>query len=347
MEKVKLPCSLINRLISQEKALMQQKMQQKTQQKIRMTTKMAFFALFLFAPLLDIFRFDLMLGHFIIFGQSWTINIDPILHGGGDSIDAAIRIFSRVLLPGMVFIAISGIIIWKYGRIYCGWLCPHFSVVEIINDLMLKHLNRVTLWEKASMASRGLLPKVIIAAVAITIAFVWSVGLLSYLLPPKMLLLELVNFDLGFASTLFITVATLVFTFDFIFARHVFCKYGCALGLFQSLIWMANQKAMVIKFDRQRAKTCRTCSLGSEQKACDQACPMRLPTRNIKRARFTCTQCAQCISACATVQKDNPEGGLLNWVSGKAAIEVDRAAAGRRERKYSSDASAIKIKEIK
>ncbi|MCP4801449.1 MAG: 4Fe-4S binding protein, partial [Bacteroidetes bacterium] len=23
---------------------------------------------------------------------------------------------------------ICGVLIWKYGRIYCGWLCPHFSV---------------------------------------------------------------------------------------------------------------------------------------------------------------------------------------------------------------------------
>ncbi|WP_368506776.1 4Fe-4S binding protein [Colwellia sp. 1_MG-2023] len=34
---------------------------------------------------------------------------------------------------------------WRFGRIYCGWLCPYFSVVELLNDLMLEQLNRVTL----------------------------------------------------------------------------------------------------------------------------------------------------------------------------------------------------------
>jgi ferredoxin-type protein NapH len=313
-----------------------------TRQHTRAVTKSAFFMLFLFAPLLDIFRFDLLLGHFIIFGQAWTINIDSILYGGGDSTDAALKIFSRVLIPGMVFIGVSAMLIWKYGRIYCGWLCPHFSVVELINELMLKQLNRVTLWERASKVTQGLLPKLMVASVAVVVAFVWSLGLLSYLLPPKLLLIELVHFELGFGATIFIAVATLLFTFDFIFARHIFCKYGCALGLFQSLIWMANQKALVVKFDRKRAKACRDCSIDKNQKACDEACPMRLPTRNMKRAKFTCTQCAQCISACADVQQDNPKGGLLHWVDGDKAIEVDRSASA-----YKSDKISIKIKEVK
>jgi len=308
-------------------------------QKIRSMTKLSFFVLFICAPLLNIFRFDLDLGHFIIFGQSWTINIAPILYGG-DSIDAAIKIFVRVLIPGMVFVGIMGFIIWKYGRIYCGWLCPHFSVVEMINDLMLKQLNRVTIWEKASKKSSHYLPKFTIFIAAASMAFIWAVGLLSYLLDPKILLVDLVNLNLDFRSVIFITVATIVFTADFIFARHVFCKYGCALGLFQSLIWMANNKAMVIKFDRARAKACRECEHSNGHKPCDQACPMRLPTRNMKRAKFTCTQCVECVSACNEVQKNNPGGGLLAWVSGDEAVEVDRPASKYKE-------NSIEIKEVK
>ncbi len=311
-----------------------------TLQQSRITAKIAFFALFLFAPILNIFRFDLDLGHFIIFGQAWTISIDSILTGGGDSVDAAIKIFTRVLFPGMAFVAVTGFLIWKYGRIYCGWLCPHFSVVEVINDLMLKQLNRVTIWEKASKQSKGVLPKLMVFTAAVSMAFIWSVGLLSYLLNPNMLLAGLANFNLGFGATLFIIVATLVFTADFIFARHVFCKYGCALGLFQSLIWMANNKAMVIKFDRTRAKACRECESYNKYKPCDQACPMRLPTRNMKRAKFTCTQCVQCVSACNEVQKDNPNGGLLKWVNGNEAVDVDRPAS-----QYKGE--EIKVKEVK
>ncbi len=295
-----------------------------TIQQARTLTRSAFFLLFLLAPLLDIFRFDLTLGHFILFGQAWTLDISDIL--AGDSVDAAIRIFTRMLLPLIAFIAITMLLIWKYGRIYCGWLCPHFSVVEMFNTLMLKQLNRVTVWEKPFKPSQGIYPKIIVALPSILMAFVWAVGLLSYLLPPKPLLNDLIQANLSFGATLFISVATLIFSFDFIFTRHVFCKYGCALGLFQSLIWMANKRAMVIKFDRQRAKICRSCSANTPDKPCDAACPMRLPTRNMKRAKFTCTQCGQCIAACSKVQQHNPQGSLLHWVSGEQAVEVDRPA---------------------
>ena len=46
---------------------------------------------------------------------------------------------------------------------------------------------------------------------------------------------------------------------------------------------------------------------------------MRLKPRNVKRWMFACTQCGQCISACGTVNRDNPQGPLLRWVSNEAA----------------------------
>jgi len=324
-----------------------------TIQQTRTITRTAFFLLFLLAPVLNIFRFDLTLGHFIIFNQAWTLDVSEVL--AGSSVDAALRIFTRVLLPFFAFVGITGILIWKYGRIYCGWLCPHFSVVEMFNELMLKQLHRVTVWEKPTTRSQGIMPKVIVAIPSILMAFIWAFGLLGYLLPPKSLFVDLLHLQLGFGASIFLIAATAVFSFDFIFTRHVFCKYGCALGLFQSLIWMANRKAMVIKFDRQRAKICRECSLNKPQKACDAACPMRLPTRNMKRAKFTCTQCGQCVAACSDVQKHraksqqtDEEKSLLNWVSGEQAIEVDRHANSTKSNNHNNGKNnSIAIKEIK
>jgi polyferredoxin len=293
-----------------------------TYQQSRTLTRTALFLLFLFAPLLGIFRFDLELRHFIIFGQEWSPGLESVLYDGAGSTEAAGIMSIKAFIPLVAFIGIAFLLIWRFGRIYCGWLCPHFSVVEMINQLMLKQLNRITLWESPSKPNRNIVPRLIVAVVAVGMAFTWSVSLLSYLLAPVPLLKDLVNFNLGLGSTFFICAATVTFSFDFIFVRYLFCKYVCALGFFQSLIWMANQEAMAGKFDRKRAKACRDCD-----KECDKACPMRLPTRNMKRAKFACTQCAQCISACEQVQKDNPEGTLLKWVSGPEAVEIDRPAA--------------------
>ncbi len=298
-------------------------------EQIRTLTRSSFFLLFILAPFLDIFRMDLTLGHFIIFGQPWTLGLDSFQQGQGDATSAAVTLLTHAFIPVLGFIIIVGLIIWRMGRIYCGWLCPHFSVVEMFNDMMLKYLNRVTLWEKASKKTRNILPWLLVFFSCALMAFVWAFSLLSYLLPPKELIPDLLNAQLNPGPTRFLIVATSIFTIDFFFARHLFCKFGCAVGVFQSLIWMANSKAMVVSFDKPRAYLCQHCD-----RECDKACPMRLHTRSIKRAKFTCTQCGQCLNACDKVQQKNSgtinghKGNkrVINWVTDEKARAVDRNA---------------------
>jgi polyferredoxin len=282
-----------------------------------------FFILFVLAPPLDIFRFDLTLGHLIVFGQPWTLGLDAVQRGEISSMEAAARLIFMVFAPLLTLAGGVLWISWKYGRLYCGWLCPHFSVVELINGLMRRASGKPTLWEKAPLPELqpdGILRRpehaywwVVIVAV-IGFAFLWALTLLTYLLPPQEIYRNLLSASLTRNQAIFLSVATLAFSLEFLLARHLFCRFGCAVGLFQSLAWMGNREAMVVGFASARGKACLQCN-----NACDNACPMRLKPRSIKRKMFTCTQCAQCISACATVQSANPRGSLLHWVEGEAA----------------------------
>ena len=128
---------------------------------------------------------------------------------------------------------------------------------------------------------------------------------------------HLFNAELTLRQSLFIGAATPHSASSSLFARHLFCRFGCAVGLFQSLSWMANDRAMVVGFDATRATRCRDCN-----NACDNVRPMRLKPRTIKRKMFTCTECAQCISACTTVQGGDTEHSLLRWVEGADALPV-------------------------
>jgi len=176
---------------------------------------------------------------------------------------------------------------------------------------------------------RGLLPRnpwywLPTLAAVLGFAFLWAVVLLTYLLPPALVYGGLLSGTLARGPTLFILIATLAFTIEFMFARHLFCRFGCAVGLFQSLAWMANDRAMVVGFDGARADACHDCN-----NACDNVCPMRLRPRTLKRRMFTCTECAQCISACGQVQAGGlgdarlaaqPQPSLLRWVEGGDAL---------------------------
>lgn len=293
-----------------------------SREQIRTITQSGFYLLFLCAPLLNIFRFDILEGHFIVFGHSWMLGLESSEFECLDNSHSVQNILLNFLLPVFILILFSGLIAWKYGRIYCGWLCPHFSVVESINRMMLKHLKRVTFWEKPAENNTQALPWLLVLSLCIVIAFIWSFILLGYIYPPRLLSSNLFHLQLSFGPSLFLLVVTIILTIDFFFARHLFCKYGCSFGILQSFAWMANSKSMVIGFDTSRAHLCQSCD-----NECDKACPMRLPVRGIKRAKFTCTQCGICLNACDEVQSHNREGRLIHWVTNTQASAVDRHAA--------------------
>jgi len=302
-------------------------------QQKRLLLRSAFFVLFVVAPPLDIFRFDLTLNHFILFGQPWTLGLTPFINGEIGPTEAALNIILRGFLPIAIPAALFIWIAWRYGRLYCGWLCPHFSVVEMINSLMIKASGKPSIWERKPLPEQqpdgrivhpnGLYWAVVVTAV-VGFALLWAISLLTYLLPPTEIYSNLISGELTRNQSIFIVTATTLLSIEFLLARHLFCRFGCAVGLFQSLAWMANRKAMVVGFNSQQVSKCIDCNA-----ACDNVCPMRLKPRSIKRNMFTCTQCAQCIDACEQVQADTTDGSLLIWLESDCARHVSEHDFGR------------------
>lgn len=309
-------------------------MSDETRQRLRLWLRSGFFVLFVLAPVFDLFRLDLTRGHFVLFGLDWTLGIDDFAAGRIDATQLSLRVVLRAFVPGLAFVLGGLWLAWKYGRLYCGWLCPHGSVVEAINALMRRAGGTPSLWERRpatprladgsvfAPAARWWLP---IALAVLGFAGLWAVTLLTYLLPPAEVWGNLLRLEPTRNQALFIGVATGLFVLEFTFARHLFCRFACAAGLFQSHAWMANRKALVITYRRERAADCIGC-----EAVCEIACPMRLKPRTIKRKKFACTQCTVCVSACTAVQRHNPAGSLLGWQSGEAALAESGQRALRR-----------------
>lgn len=311
----------------------------RTQRK-RIAFQAAFFTLFILAPVFDLLRYDLVAGHAWFLGLEWRLGLDDFLAGRIGALEAASNVMFRLFLPIFAGAAVFLWVAWKWGRLYCGWLCPHFSVVETINKLMQKASGKPSVWVKAPLPpwkadgtpwrpdARWWL---VVVPAAVLFAFLWAVVFLTYLLPPAEVYGNLVSGELTRNQALFLSAATAVLSMEFLFARHLFCRYACAVGLFQSLAWMSNRNAMVVGFQRKRAADCATC-LPDRQSACDAVCPMRLTPRNIKRLMFTCTQCAQCVEACEQSQRANPQGPLLQWVVGEAARQNEAGFRSGKQR---------------
>jgi len=302
-----------------------------------------FFLLFILAPPLDLFRYDLTAGHFYFLGMHWTLGIDALESGQISPLHAAFNIMVRGFLPlalvggGLIWTA------WRFGRLYCGWLCPHFSVVEAINKLMFRASGKPSIWEQSRLPElqpdgrrvrpdRRFWPLTTLAA--LFFAFVWALSLLTYLLPPFEIYDNLIHARLTPNQLRFLAVGTGLLFIEFTVARHLFCRFGCAVGLFQSLAWMGNRRAMVVGFDKSRARLCSDCN-----SACDNVCPMRLKPRTIKRKMFTCTECAECITACEQVQSTRSGVSLLTWVQD---AEAEAVASGRAPQLQERGASRVK-----
>ena len=318
-----------------------------TRQKWRTILQAGFFLLFIIAPPLDLLRYDLIAGHAWILGMEWRLGFDDFSAGRIDAATLALNLLLKLFLPIVVAAALFLFAAWKWGRLYCGWLCPHFSVVESINRLMIRASGKPSVWDRDALPPwqadgrprrRDRHWWALVVPAAVLFALLWAVVLLSYLLPPDDLYARLFRFDLTRNQALFIFAATTVLSLEFLFARHLFCRFACAVGLFQSLAWTANRDAMVVGFNRERAADCARC-LPDRASACEAACPMRLTPRTLKRHMFTWTQCAQCVDACATTQQHNAAGPLLQWVSDAAARTNEsgfRSASLTQRRKESS-----------
>ncbi len=288
-------------------------------QRLRLLVQAGFFALFILAPVFDILRYDLARGHAYILGFEWHLGIDDYFAKRISAREVGWNIFLRLFLPVFASSILLVTVSWRWGRIFCGWACPHFAVVEMLNTLVRRATGKLSLWDKRllpgqSPTRRYWLPTVLMA---VGVAFLWAVAILTYAVAPAEVYGKLVSLSLTRNQSLFIVIVTTVLALEFIFARHLFCRYGCSVGLFQSLAWMMNRSALVIGFARERAAACTTCYApgGPGDAVCETACPMRLRPRVPKRQMFSCTQCGLCIDACRTVQNQP----LLGWVADEAA----------------------------
>ena len=69
-----------------------------------------------------------------------------------------IGLIGRGILPALALVAAFMTVAYKYGRLYCGWLCPHFSLVESLNDLLHRATGKLSLWDRHATPRAGRQP---------------------------------------------------------------------------------------------------------------------------------------------------------------------------------------------
>ena len=104
-------------------------MKQATIQRSRLLAQMGFFVLFSVTPVFDLLRYDLVAGHAWFLTYEWHVGIDDFIAGKLSALAVAGNVLLYLFLPLFGVAALLIGVAWKWGRLYCGWLCPHFLVV--------------------------------------------------------------------------------------------------------------------------------------------------------------------------------------------------------------------------
>ena len=156
-----------------------------------------FFAVFLLAPALNLLRFDLTEAQLWVLGFRWSLGIEAFMRGEASAMQTAWSIVWRGILPVLTLVVGFLAVAYHFGRLYCGWLCPHFSLVETLNDLLHRATGKLSVWDKSPTprlgrsADKRWWPVFLVAC--LVFGFAWAITLLTYLLPPAMIWGNLVN----------------------------------------------------------------------------------------------------------------------------------------------------------
>ncbi|MEO7185357.1 MAG: 4Fe-4S binding protein, partial [Rhodoferax sp.] len=157
-------------------------------QRRRRWFQFSFFAIFLLAPALNLLRFDLTETQLWILGFRWSLGIDAFVRGEASAIQTAWSITWRGIIPVLTLVVGFLTVAYHFGRLYCGWLCPHFSLVETLNDLLHRATGKLSVWDKSPTPRPGRSADKrwwpVFLAACLIFGFMWAITLLTYLLPP-------------------------------------------------------------------------------------------------------------------------------------------------------------------
>ena len=182
--------------------------------------------IFIAAPFVGLLRFDLDVGHLVLFGTQFGL-------GDLQAIYALLILVTVLIFAGALL----------YGRIYCGWMCPQTTLSELVEAIERRVHKRL----KAKGVAKG-----VAAFTTVLVSAFVSASLVSYFLSPAM------RWPLPRLAVISWGITTVVLI-GFLFLRHQFCLLVCPYGLLQNII--QDRRTLGVAFDTARRDECTNCLL--------------------------------------------------------------------------------------
>jgi ferredoxin-type protein NapH len=258
-------------------------------------------ALFFLSPVFDWFRIDMIAQRLVVLGKAYPFE------------QQYLQWLPLGFYGGVLAIALTCVF---FGRIFCGWGCPHNTMTEWTRALRAAvGREEKPRWMKLAIRKQPLL-QVVFALLSPAIALLMTFGLtfllVGFVVPPAWVLGQYASGQPHIALLFGQFLFTLIGLF-LLYCGHDFCRTCCPYGMGQSISsYMAGKWApMEIKFTGNVESQCKTCT------ACQIACPVDIDPRdpaNLKVGQFDgCFNCGECIDACKYIHSFKREAGLLSF----------------------------------
>lgn len=263
----------------------------------RRISQISFLLLLVFAPVLGLFRIDILTGAFVIGNyQVWFSDF-------------------AIVIGLWIFAASALVLTYSYfGAVFCGWLCPQGFLSELGTNLMQRLLGRRAGLEidgsavQVARRKKSPLNWVVLAAAFLLGAMFFALVPVLYFYPP-MAVWHFVTFtpDAAMPRSIYwiYFVFVVVMLVDIAMIRHLMCRFFCVYRIWQHSF--KTSKTLRIGYDDSRADECVKCGY------CLKACAVDLDPRNTE-VYSGCTACGECIVACDKLHEKQESDGLLSFV---------------------------------
>ena len=199
----------------------------------------------------------------------------------------SIFVFDYWNIVVVISLVIIILIIWLFGRVYCGYVCPWALLVNANLRIQKKLFKRSTN-SSASMLSGKAKWKPYYALVLLVL-FLVSPWLLQFVLPAAMIQHGWSDYILFGQITTWAILLTVLLVFEISYPAF-YCRNLCPTGLFLSYVG----RFKVFRLGYEKKNKCETgCEL------CDEKCWLGLNPKSAAQDP-ACDLCSRCIKVCPT-----------------------------------------------
>jgi cytochrome c oxidase accessory protein FixG len=251
-------------------------------------------------------------------------------------------LFGLGMMIFVVFIALFTVI---FGRVFCGWACPHTLFLEIL-------FRRVEYWIEGDANSQKKLnaspwtpvkirKKALKNAAFLLIAFVLAVTFFEYFVGVDGMKAMITGpFPEHVTGYIALTVVTIGIYGIYTRFREQMCLVVCPYGRLQGVL--LDRDSIVVAYDYTRGEKREHLKKGAVRSAgdcidcalCVKVCPTGIDIRN--GTQLECVSCTACIDACDEVMdKVGFEKGLIRYASENGIAKKEKLHLTTRMMAYS------------